>query len=247
MDFRIKEDMERRIIYCALTVGLLSVSAAMLVLEHYLHIEFLLHLAAIPIEILLGAVLVERLLNRHAKNKKKRQLIHIKSYFFRSEMCKVFLLNFRALVKPVITLERINEASSSELKQIRMQADEFQYGELAEVEHILDAYIESSHVFEHFMEWSVANDFELIFHDMITLLHFIQNVRLFKQHNPGKLFAEEVSKDPELAAKMYQILKDGVIKFLDYAIELKEKQPAVFVELINDYKAFEHMQALSEQ
>jgi hypothetical protein len=202
-------------------------------------------MAAIPLEILLGAVLVERFLHWHAKNKKKQQLMYIKSYFFRSEMRKVFLLNFHALVKPVISIERINDASLRELKQMRKQLEQLQYGEPAAIEPILDAYVASCEVFDRFMEWAIANDFEQIFRDMIKLLHFIQDVRLFKQQNPGKLFAAEASAHPELAAKMHHVLRDGVEKFLVYAIELKEKQPDVFAELINDYATFERLQALA--
>jgi len=248
VDLRFKANWQRVIVYGVLTVGLLAGSAAMLALEHYvIHHEFLLHLAAIPLEILLGAVLVERFLHWHAKGKKKQQLMYIKSYFFRSEMRKVFLLNFRALIKPAISIQRIKEASTNDLKQIRKELDALQYGGPAQLEPILDAYIESSDVFDRFMEWAIANDFEGIFRDMINLLHFIQDVELFKQQNPGKLFAEEASQHPELAEKMNHVLRDGVSKFLDYAIELKEKQPQVFAELMNDYSVFERMQELTGQ
>lgn len=247
MDLRVKENLRRMLGFTVLSVCLLSTSVAMLVLEHYVHHEFLLHLAAIPLEILLGVVLVERFLHWHDKKKKKQQLMYIKSYFFRSEMRKVFLLNFRALVKPAISIKRINEASASELKQIKKQLDELQYGEPAELEPILDSYIESSQVFDRFMEWAIANDFEELFHDMINLLHFIQDVKVFKQQHPDKLFAEEASKVPGLADKMYQVLGDGISKFLDYAIELKERQPEVFTELMNDYAMIERMEEPSAQ
>lgn len=230
----------RLLVYSILTTSLLFISVALLLIEHYvLHYEFLLHMAAIPLEILLGAVLVDRFLYWHNRNRKKQQLMYIKSYFFRSGMRKVFLLNFRALKKPAISIEALNKASSDKLKEIRMQLDHFQYGESAEVEPVLDAYIEFSYVYKYFMEWAITNDFEEIFHDMIDLLHFLENVRLFKQRNPGELFSEEAGKTPGLAEKMHQILKDGISKFLDYIIELKDRNPEVFSELIKDYAYFE--------
>jgi len=223
--------------YGLLTGGLLGASISMLLLEHYyVHYEFLLHLAAIPLEILLGAVLVERFLSWHAKTKKRHQLMYIKSYFFRTEMRRVFILNFGALKDPEISIEGIARASAAELRTMRKRLAEPKYGSPAELEPVLDAYVESRGVFQSFMEWAISNDFEGIFHNMIDLLHFIEDIRLFKSQHPGKLFAEEAVRNPQSAKRMYAVLREGVSKFLDYAIELSEKQPIVFTELMNDYK-----------
>ncbi len=43
-------------------------------------------------------------------------------------------------------------------------------------------------------------------------------------------------KQPAMKEKVYHIFRDGVCKFLEYAIELKEKQPEVFEELMEDYQ-----------
>ena len=232
-----KEGLQRWAMYGLLTGGLLGACVGVLLLHHYyFHHEFMLHLAAIPLEILLGAVLVERFLSWHTKTKKRQQLMYIKSYFFRTEMRKVFILNFRVLKKPVISIEHIARASAAELRTFRKGLAEPQYGAPAELEPILDAYVESRGVFQGFLEWAISNDFEGIFRNMIDLLHFIEDIRLFKSQNPGKLFAEEAMRNPHSAKRMYGVLREGVSKFLDYAIELKEKQPKVFAELMNDYE-----------
>ena len=96
-------------------------------------------------------------------------------------------------------------------------------------------YNSSSLVFRDFMDWEIANDFESIFKYIIFLLHFIQDIKLFKEYNPDKLFIYEAKKQPQLAAKVKRVISNGIISFLDYAIELKEKQPEVFQELLNDY------------
>ena len=36
--------------------------------------------------------------------------------------------------------------------------------------------------------------------------------------------------------KVKKILGDGILKFLDYMIELKEKNPDIFYDLLNDYE-----------
>jgi hypothetical protein len=38
-----------------------------------------------------------------------------------------------------------------------------------------------------------------------------------------------------------KVLNDGIQKFLDYAIEIKEKQPKVFVDLMTDYEISDRM------
>ncbi|HHT9111653.1 MAG TPA: hypothetical protein ACFYDZ_10925, partial [Candidatus Brocadiaceae bacterium] len=75
-------------------IVLIAVSPLFLLIEHLTHIEFMLHLAAIPLEVLVGVFIVEKFLEKRAKGEKLRQLMFIKSYLFRSEMLNLFLANF---------------------------------------------------------------------------------------------------------------------------------------------------------
>lgn len=226
---------ERTKIFLAMFVALPLLSVLFLFLEHITHYEFLLHLAAIPLEILLGAFLVERYLARQEKEGKKQQLMYIKSYLFRSELRNVFISNFNALVSPKISLERIRNASLEELKEMRRGITTLEYRSPEDIEPILLDYVNAKNIFQTFMEWAITNDFEFIFHDMIFILRFIQDIQLFKKHNPDKPFIFYAEKQPQLMEKVKKVMKDGVSKFLDYAIELKEKEPDVFEELLNDY------------
>lgn len=81
------------------------------------HYEFLYHVAAIPLEILLGAFLVKRFLAE--KEARRHQLMYIKSFIFRSEMRNLFIANFNALVYPDITIPKIKASSLQELKTMR--------------------------------------------------------------------------------------------------------------------------------
>jgi len=225
-----------RQVYLVMFLALPFLSALFLALEHVTHYEFLLHLAAIPLEILMGAFLVERFLAHKEKQAKRQQLMYIKSYIFRSEMRNVFLSNFLALESPAITIERIRNAGVEELRAMRSEAKNLKYRSVEEIETVILSYVRSRGVFQTFLEWAIANDFEEIFHDMIHILHFIQDVQLFKTHYPEKLFICEAQREPELLQKVYGILRDGICKFLDYAIELKEKQPDVFEGLMADYQ-----------
>ncbi len=72
------------------------------------------------------------------------------------------------------------------------------------------------------MERAIQNEFDYIFGDMIFILHFIQDVRLFKKNHPGRNFMSEAKDSTLLMEKAHKVLGDGIRKFLDYAIELKE-------------------------
>ena len=104
---------ERRTVFLVMTLVLPALTALFLWLEHVTHFEFLLHLAAIPLEILVGAFLVERWLAHEEKEGKRRQLMYLKSYLFRSEMRNVFISNFAGLARPAISLAWIATPRSS--------------------------------------------------------------------------------------------------------------------------------------
>ena len=226
---------EQRAVFFLMTLGLPALSGFFLWLEHLTHFEFLLHVAAIPLEILAGAVLVERWLAHSEREGKRQQLMYLKSYLFRSEMRNVFISNFSALARPAISLEWIRNAALEELVRTRDGITTLEYQSPAAMEVVLGEYVHASRVFHTFMEWSVAHDFESIFHDMIYILHFIQDFELYKRQNPERLFMENALAHPRMRAKVEKILRDGIVKFLDYAIELRQKEPEVLEELLDDY------------
>ena len=232
---RPKQRRERLTIFVLMTLGLPALSGLFLWLEHATHVEFLLHVAAIPLEILAGAVLAERWLARSEKQGKRQQLMYLKSYLFRSEMRNVFISNFSALARPAISLEWIRGASLEELVRAREGITTLEYRSPAAIEDVLGEYVRARQVFHTFMEWAVANDFESIFHDMIYILHFIQDFQLYKKQNPERLFMEEAHAHPRMQAKVEKILRDGIVKFLEYAIELRQKEPEVLEDLLDDY------------
>ncbi len=78
-------------------------------------------------------------------------------------------------------------------------------------------------------------NFEDIFNNMIYILHFIHDVKAFKERNKDQPFIYEAQKREWQMRKVRTILEDGIRKFLDYAIELKKGQPEVFMDLMEDY------------
>ena len=218
-------------------VALLTVALLFLVLVQFVHFEFFLHLAAIPLEVLLAVFIIERILERRAARSKRRQLMFIKSTMFRSEMRNLFLANFEALKAPRLTMSSIRRASLEELRRMRRDAETVEYKSLPAMEPVIMEYVRARGVWLAFMERAITFDFEEIFNDMIFILHFISDVAAFKENNPKKLFILEARSKKPVMDKARRILSDGIQRFLDYAIELKEKRPDLFEEMMEDYEA----------
>lgn len=222
--------------HLGLYAALIAVSVLFLVIEHVTHFEFLLHLAAIPLEILLGALLVERILERRKKSERLRQLMYIKSYHFRGVMRGLFIANLQALKQPSLTIPEIRRASLAELRDMRRRAEHVKYDSEEKMEGVVMEYLKARYVFVDFMERAITHDFEAIFHGMIYVLNFIQDIELYKRRYPDGQFVAEARRRADLSAKMDKVLGDGVRSFLDHAIELKEKHPEMFEELLADYQ-----------
>jgi len=227
-----------------LYVVLLAAAAIFLVIERLTHIEFMFHLAAIPLEILLVVFIVQRYLDSREKKEKRRQLMFIKSCFFRSEMRNLFLANFGALKSPCLTMSEIKNSSLGELRKMRKDAGTIEYESLEKMELVIMEYVKAQYVWQNFMDRAITYDFEDTFHDMIYILNFIQDVKVFKDNNPDKLFIHEAEKDEHMMIKVRKVLGDGIQKFLDYAIELKEKQPDMFNQIISDYESAPQMRGV---
>jgi hypothetical protein len=217
-------------------VGLVGASAVFLVLEHLTHWEFLFHVAAIPLEILFAVFIVERFLELREAKEKRRQLMFIKSHLFRSDMRPLFLADLAALKSPDITVEKIRRASLDEIREMRRQAETVEFKSLEAMEPVIMEYVKAEPVWHGFKERAITYNFESIFQDMIGILHFTGDVKLFKENFPQRLFVHEAAKRPELLARARKILTGGIHSFLDYALELKEKQPVMFEEMMADYE-----------
>jgi hypothetical protein len=221
--------------YILLLIGLPLFSILFLILEHITHIVFLHHVAAIPLEILLGAVLVERFLAGRERKSRLRQLMHLKSFMFRTHIREAFIANFQALESPNIDMERLAIASLPELQEMRNSIRKLNYRSVEDLETVIKAYVDARDIFRDFMEWAISNDFESILENMVFVLHFIQDVDLYKRYHPNMLYIEHALRMPDEKLRVIRILSDGISKFLDYLIELKQERPDVFKELINEY------------
>src|SRR5574341_1592292 len=118
-------------------------SLTFLLIEHFTHIKFMQHLAAIPLEVLVGVLVVGKFLEKREKKEKRRLLMFIKSYLFRSALLNLFVTNFNALKFPAITMSRIKNSTLEELKQIRRDADTIEYKSLEAMEPVIIEYVKT--------------------------------------------------------------------------------------------------------
>jgi len=222
-------------------IGLIFFAALFLLLHKFTHYEFLLHLAAIPLEALAAVFIVEKFLEVREKQDKRRQLMFIKSHMFRAGMRGLFAANFAALKFPPINMQQLQKAGLEDLLAFRNQAEQPEYRSAEDQEKVILEYVKAKNIWTDFLDRAALYNFEDIVEDMIFILHFIQDVDLFKEYNPDKLFIREAGKNKRVKRKVDKILGDGIRKFLDYIIELKGEQPEIFDELLADYVFFNSM------
>ena len=215
---------------------LIFISVFFLFIHGLTHNEFTLHLAAIPIEILFGALLIEKILEKKRKAEQSKRLMHFRCYLFRSRLRNIFLANLNALKFPIISISKIKNSSLEELKQMRKDANHIEYASLDAMETIITEYIPAYHAFYSFMEWTIIHDIDSGFKNMIYILHFIEEVKLFKYNNPDTPYVYEAQKKRSLMKKVKKVLAEGLFNFLEFLIELKKKEPALFYELLTDYE-----------
>jgi len=219
-----------------LYVCLVFVSVFFLFVHWLTHNEFTLHLAAIPIEILFGALLIEKILEKKRRAEQSKRLMHFRCYLFRSRLRNIFLANLNALKFPVISITKIKTSSLQELKQMRQDTNHIEYLSLEAMETIITEYVPAYHAFYSFMEWTIIHDIDSGFKDMIYILHFIEEVKQFKHNYPDAPYVYEAQKNRSLMKKVKKILAEGLFNFLEFLIELKKKEPALFYELLADYE-----------
>jgi hypothetical protein len=201
-----------------LYVCLIFISAFFLFVHWLTHNEFTLHLAAIPIEILFGALLIEKILERKRKVEQSKRLMHFRCYLFRSRLRNIFHANLNALKFPIISISKIKNASLEELKQIRKDADHIEYASLDAMETIIEGYVPAYHAFYSFMEWTIIHDIDSDFKDMIYILHFIEEVKQYKHSNPDTPYVYEAQKNRSLMKKVKKVLAEGLCNFLEFLI-----------------------------
>ena len=216
---------------------LLLLSGVFLGLDKFVQYHFFAHLAAIPLEVILAVIVVEYFITRKEIANKRYQLFLVKSFLFRSEMKYLFVCNLISLQDPEISIRKMKDMTLKELKDLRSNLGNLTYKSHLHLDNVIQEYVKAKNVFQFFLNWAVEHNIEYIFEEMIYILHFIQDVTLYNEQNPDKLFIHEAKSKQELMEKTTRVVCDGIAKFLDYVIELKESNPAMLDSLLSDYES----------
>lgn len=214
---------------------LVGSTAALLYGYRLTKFEYLLELSALPFEILVTVFILDRFLRAREARAVRQRLRHVKGYLFRSQMRRVFLSNLEACRHPRITPAQVLGADLAELRALRREAERVTYANDDAMERVLAEYANAEAVWKQFMDIAIANDFDDIFQAMLYILHLVEDYRQFKAHHPRGCFVRYAARRPELRAKVEKVLGDGIRAFLDYAIELKQHQPELFVQVFSRF------------
>ena len=230
-------------------IYLIAAWVALIVMQHFSHlylkkVDILIFandsLAPIPIIVLVVVFLFGFLVESRENRSRKQQLMFIKSLMFRLELRNLYISNFSALQSPALDFATIKTASLSELKEMRTAANTTEYKSLDAMESVIEEYARAQDAWRSFMDIARANGFNDIFQDMMYIMHFIGDVATFKEFNPDKLFIYAAANDEAAMRKVMKVLGDGIRKYLEYVIELKEKQPELFNQVVADYELLAH-------
>lgn len=226
-------------------IGLITASAILLVLYNIYHIEFLLHLSAIPFEILLAVFIVDMLLRKREIVEKRRRTISVAITLFGSEMGRFDDACFHAIRSPLITLATIENSSIEELKQIRIASDIIEYGSPEDMELAIKECVNIEHVWRSLLESAIAYDIEEMYLNTLHTLNFIHDVKVFQEGHPNEPFIHFAQQDERILKKVKEVIRLTVQKFLDYAIELKENHPEMLHQFLSELDTSTRIRGLS--
>ena len=212
---------------------LITASAILLVIYEISHIEFLLHLAAIPFEILIAVFIVDKLLRKRESLEIRRRTIAVAITLFGTEMGRFYDSCFHAVRAPLITLSTIANSSIEELKQIRIASDIIEYGSPEEMELAIKECVNIEHIWRSLLESAVAYDIEDMYLNTINILSLINDVKIYSESHPGMPFIYFAQQDSLVMSRVKQLLRGATQKFLDYACELKESHPDMLSQFIS--------------
>lgn len=226
-------------------VILIIASAICLVIYETYHIEFMLHLAAIPFEIIIGVFIIDMLLRKREIVDKKRRTIAVAITLFGSEMGRFDDACFHAIRSPLITLSTIANSSIEELKQIRIASNAIEYGSPEEMELAIKECVNIEHVWRSLLESAVTYDIEEMYLNTLNILNFIHDVKVYRESHPDMPFIHFAQQDERTLKRVKEVIKLDVQKFLNYAIELKQNHPDMLSQFLSELDTSTQIRGLS--
>lgn len=217
-----------------LYVSLVVSALLLLVLEAYTDIVFLLYLAAIPLEVLLAILILERYLKNLEHTKVNQQWVMFKSYIFRVSLKQLYINVIDTYSATGITVESCFDPDDKKLEEIDRKFS-VENIDMSRITPVLSEYIRTEETFVFFLRWAFENGFEEIFNEIGMMLHFIQDLKNFQEHH-GSLSPEVMEKhDPALVETAKQTCMASAHYFIDFIKDISRHHVQLYHLLKKDY------------
>jgi hypothetical protein len=218
------------------------------------------HIFAVFLELLVAFILVELIWKKHEHSREKREMVRekqkeidkkeeqlrfIKSYMFHARMRTLFITNFLALKTPPVSFAEIGTTQAiPELNQIHYET---QTAKIA----VIQEYVKAEDVWQRFLDLGIMFSIDRIVKDMTCILQRVEEVKeIFPSRSitnmPAHEFAAQLVKDHngDLIDQFEPIIKAGIVKFYEYARDLRDSNKELFNNLIDFYsRAYNREQA----
>ena len=212
-------------------VILIAATALILIVYYETEHEFLLHLAAIPIEILVATFIVERLLRAHEEQRSRRRIMAEAATAFHSQIETVVQVGIRTAQPPDARVPKLETLSVEELKRLRARAGPVKFTSAEEVDAAVNELVDAEDLWLSIMSQAIEHDIDETFVNMMRLLDFVHHVKAFRRAHPGEDFGRHALGDEAATKRMEDAGGSAVVRYLDLLIEFKEKEPDMLQKL----------------
>lgn len=236
----------------ALHFSLLGLTVVfLLVHSFYFHWDFLLHLAAISLEVLVGVLIVGQILRRQKDEERERRILKTRELLVRTDLADVIFHSIRILKKPCLGLEDLENASQEkirehllEISQGKLECIQVQSGEKA-MEHFVDSFIEAESALQR--ELTNAENFKSkSFDQLVGLLHTIHTVKLARQRYTKAKFKEYYGSNTAHFDALRHGIQTVLEIFLEYLAETKRFSPNR-TRILRELKEIEELEKEEEK
>jgi hypothetical protein len=110
----------------------------------------------------------------------------------------------------------------AELQDRKQNRVPLQYKSREAMEKVIQEYVKAAPVWEQFKNFALMCNFGDVFEDMIYIEHLISDVNACHKGSPDACFMREAEQHAHQMERVLNVWGDGIRKFIDYAVELKE-------------------------
>lgn len=209
-------------------IALVAAAIIFLIVFAVTEIDFMMHLAAIPLEILLATFVVDQVLRLQERQTRRRRLLGEAAGVFHSQIQAVIAAGIRAAHPPDATLPKLESLGAEELRQLRASATTVTYLSAEEMEAAIDELVDAEPTWESMLAQAIEYDVDETYVSMMRVLDFVRHVKAFRQSHPHQSFAEFALSDDAAMERVRRVSKLAAHRYLDLLIDFRQHDPDMF-------------------